>query len=136
MKATVPSRSVSVPAHERRSLLCELTLIYVSLVYEADQELDEDEMEAITATIREWVPEGADVDVVEIVHEAINTYVLKSQHRVLVEAVDTVGKAVPERQQEALLADLRRIAEADGTVCESERRMIRDLAHAWGLDSE
>lgn len=136
MEATLLSDSPTVTPQEHQSLLCELTLIYLTLAYETDQELGEDEMEAITARIGEWIPDADERDVDDIVHEAMTTYVQETEHRIYVEAVEAVGRAVPERQQQALLADLRYVAEVDGDICDTERRVIRDLARAWGLEAQ
>lgn len=136
MEATLPSDSGTAAPQERHSLLCELTLVYLALAYETDQELDEAEMEAITVRIGEWVPDTDERDVDDVVHRAMATYVQTTEQRVYVQAVEAVGQAVPERQQRALLTDLRCVAEADGDICDAQRRVIRDLAHAWQLDVE
>lgn len=134
MEATLPSDPLASTPQGHQSLLGELTLIYLTLAYETDQELDEAEMEAITARIGEWISDTDQRDVNDIVQRAMTTYVQETEQRVYAEAVDAVGRAVPERQQQALLADLRCVAEADGEICDAQRRVIRDLARAWGLE--
>ena len=114
----------------------DLALIYLTLAYETDHDLDEEEVEAITAKISEWIPGVEDDDVLGVVREVMETYVQGPRRRVFAEAVDAVGEVVPQRQHEALLADLRYVAEADGVILDAERRMIRDLADAWGLPAE
>jgi hypothetical protein len=132
MEATLsndPAASFSHP-----SFLRNLTLIYLALAYEADQDLGEAEFEAITTKIGEWVPDADDQDVAAIVREARTTYVQSPNRRIFPAAVEEVGRAVPESQQKSLLADLRHLAEVDSDVRDSERRIIRDLSRAWGLD--
>lgn len=136
MRATLPSGSDVAPSPEHPSLLNELTLIYLTLAYETDRELDEAEMDAITDKVSEWMPDAAERSVDDVVREAMRTYVLEAKQRVFVEAVEAVGQSIPERQQKALLIDLRHVAEADGNVCEGERRLIRELARVWELDTE
>ena len=114
----------------------DLALIYLTLAYETDDDLAADEVDAITAKISEWIPGAGETDVLDVVHEVMNTYVQGPKRRVFSEAVRSVGEAVPEHQHEALLADLRYVAEADGTILDSERRMIRQLAQEWGLPAE
>ena len=114
----------------------DLALIYLTLAYETDKDLDADEMDAITDKISEWIPGADDEDVLGVAREVMETYIQGPKRRVFSNAVDAVGEAVPEHQHEALLADLRYVAEADGTILDAERRMIRDLARAWGLPME
>lgn len=114
----------------------DLALIYLTLAYETDKDLDEDEVDAITAKISEWIPDAGEEDVLEVVHEVMETYVQGAKQRIFSEAVRSVGEAVPDHQHEALLTDLRYVAEADGTILDSERRMIRQLAQMWDLPAE
>jgi uncharacterized tellurite resistance protein B-like protein len=114
----------------------DLALIYLTLAYETDKDLDEDEVDAITAKISEWIPGAENEDVLGVVREVMETYVQGPRRRVFAESVDAVGEVVPQHQHEALLADLRYVAEADGVILDAERRMIRDLAGAWGLPAE
>jgi uncharacterized tellurite resistance protein B-like protein len=114
----------------------DLALIYLTLAYETDKDLDEDEVDAITAKISEWIPGAENEDVLGVVREVMETYVQGPRRRVFAESVDAVGEVVPQHQHEALLADLRYVAEADGVILDAERRMIRDLADAWGLPAE
>ena len=102
MRATLPPDTEAARS-ERSSLLNELTLIYLTLAYETDRGLDEAEIDAITTKVREWVPQTAERDVDDIVHEAMYTYVQSPDQRVFVEAVEAVGRSVPERQRKALL---------------------------------
>ena len=135
MRATL-SPDTEAARSERSSLLNELTLIYLTLAYETDRELDEAEMDTITTKVRDWIPEAAERDVDDIVHEAMYTYVQSPDQRVFVEAVEAVGRSVPERQRKALLVDLRHVAEADGNMCDNEHRLIQELARVWELDAE
>jgi uncharacterized tellurite resistance protein B-like protein len=114
----------------------DLALIYLTLAYETDKDLDEDETEAITVKISEWIPGAESEDVLGVVREVMETYVQGPKRRIFNEAVAAVSDTVPEHQHEALLADLRYVAEADGKIIDSERRMIRDLARAWDLPME
>ena len=114
----------------------DLALIYLTLAFETDHDLDEDEVEAITAKISEWIPGAGEEDVLGVVREVMETYVQGPKQRLFADAVDAVGEAVPQRQHEALLSDLRYVAEADGRILDAERRMIRDLARSWGLAQE
>ena len=114
----------------------DLALIYLTLAFETDHDLDEDEVEAITAKISEWIPGAGEEDVLGVVQEVMETYVQGPKQRLFSDAVEAVGEAVPQHQHEALLADLRYVAEADGRILDAERRMIRDLARSWGLSEE
>lgn len=114
----------------------DLALIYLTLAYETDEDLAADEMEAITAKISEWIPDAEEPDVQEVVREVMATYVQGAKQRLFSEAVEAVGEAVPDHQHEALLADLRYVAAADGKILDSERRMIRQLARAWNAPAD
>lgn len=116
--------------------LHDLALIYLTLAYETNEDLTSDEMSAITEKISEWIPGATDTDVLGVVRQVMSTYVQGPEQRVFAEAVEAVGEAVPAHQHDALLADLHYVAEADGVVLDAEKRMIRELADAWGLSPE
>lgn len=108
-----------------------LALVYVNLAHGTDKDLSPTEIGAITAKLKEWVPDAGDDDMLGVVQEVVTAYATGPDKRLFDEAVEVLREAVPRHQREALLSDLRYIAESDGVVLTEERQMIRRLSEAW-----
>lgn len=116
--------------------LHDLALVYTTLAHSTDDDLSIDEVSAITEKLREWMPDAKEVDVLNVVQEAMQAYSQGPDKRVFAESVEAVRKFVPEHQRPALLADLRYVAEADGEMLEQERALIERLSKAWEVAAE
>lgn len=110
-----------------------LALVYISLAHETDDDLSTREIDAITNKLCEWVPDACEDDMLTVVQEVLAAYVQGQDKRLFNESVEALKGAVPEHQRPAILADLRYIADADGVLLDSERKMIERLSHAWEM---
>ena len=114
--------------------LHDLALIYLTLAYETDEDLAAEEVNAITEKISEWIPDATASDVLSVVRGVLDAYVQGPERRLLGDAIEAVAGAVPAHQHEALLADLRYVALADGRLMAEEKAMIDRLARAWDVE--
>lgn len=121
---------------EQWTPLHDLSLIYLTLAYETDRDLDAREVDAIAEKISEWVPGTTAGDVQPIVREVLDTCVQGPDERLIADSIEAVGEAVPAHQQGALLDDLRYVALADGKLLAEEKQMIDRLAKAWSVELE
>ncbi len=112
----------------------DLVLIFVTLAHQTDQSLSQEEIEAITKKIGEWLPNADDDMVRRILHDTMRVY-QEEGARTFDEAVAAVQASVPAYQRLAILDDLRYIADADGVLLVEERVMIEKIAEAWGCDT-
>lgn len=129
------SRSFSVVDQTEQyggwTALHDLALIYLTLAHSTDSNLSEDEVDAITKNISEWMPDARQSEVLQVVQGAMNVYAQGPDKRAFSESVDAAKRLVPEHQRESLLRDLEAIAEADGRVNEREQKLIDRLREAW-----
>lgn len=111
----------------------DLALLYLMLA-DSDDDLSTREVTAITEKLNEWLPDAKEIDVLAIVQQAIQVYTEEPQHRPLADAVDAIGRFLPEHQRTALLADLHYVARADGVLLEREQFVIEQIARIWNLE--
>lgn len=110
----------------------DLALIYLTLAHQTDRYLSSEEIRAITDKLNEWLPDADDSEVLQVVKEALRIYVQNPERGVFDDAVESVKRAVPQHQRDAVLEDLRYVAGADEQLLEQEQAMIDELAEAWG----
>ncbi|MFW5972556.1 MAG: TerB family tellurite resistance protein [Bacteroidota bacterium] len=110
--------------------LHDLALIYLTLAHSTDHDLTEEEVDAITARLAEWMPDESEADVLQVLRGAMSVYAQGPDKRALSESVESVRRYVPSHQHEALLQDLQSVASADGGISESERDLIGRLEEA------
>lgn len=113
--------------------LHDLALLYIALAHGSDDDLATEEVAVITRKLNEWLPDAKEVDVFNLVQEAMSAYTQDAQPRAFADAVEAVRRYVPEHQRPALLSDLRHVAGADGVVLEREQFMIDQMARAWDM---
>lgn len=114
------------PAHD-------LALVYITLAQSTDGNLESDEIEMITEKLSEWLPDAGRTDVVELVREALSVYVQGPDKRLFAESIESVARTIPIHQRPALLDDLKCVAEADGALLDSERKLIEKIARSWSI---
>lgn len=112
--------------------LRDLALLYLALAHGADEDLDPEEVRAISVKLREWQPDRSPAYIDHIIREATLSYLNRRDRAQLRALVEALGDALPEAFREQVLRDLVTIAEADGTVAEAERVFIREIADTWG----
>lgn len=111
----------------------DLVLIFVTLAHRTDQTLSREEVDAITEKIGEWLPNADEETVRRVLHDVMRVY-QDEDGRTFDDAVAAFKAVVPSFQREAILDDLRYIANADGVLLVEERVMIEKLADAWDCD--
>ena len=112
--------------------LRDLALLYLSLAHGADEDLDPEEVRAISVKLRDWQPDRSPAYIDHVIREATLSYLNQRDRDRLRDLVAGLGEALPEAFREQVLRDLVTIAEADGVVAEAERVFIREIADAWG----
>lgn len=112
------------PAHD-------LALVYVTLAQSTDGILESEEVEIITDKLSEWLPDAGRADVVELVREALSVYVQGPDKHLFAESIESIARTIPPHQRTALLDDLKCVAEADGSLLDSERDLIARIARRW-----
>lgn len=123
----------SSSADETWTPVHDLALVYITLAHQTDQQLSDQELRMIKRRMSEWVPD-ADVTTLDtMLRTALDAYGRQTGGHTFANAVSTLRAVVPTHQQEAVLKDLRYIANADGVMLVEERVMIEALAEAWSM---
>ncbi len=116
------------------TIVHDLALIYVALAYGTDHDLDDAELDTITASLEEWgeqhLPEG---DVREVVLEAMAVFLREDAGVEVIHSIETLARVLTEEERQQVLRDVVRIAEADGVLLSSEQSLIGALAAAWRI---
>lgn len=111
----------------------DLALIYIALAYGTDHDLTEDEMSALTDSLREWAALPNDAHIQEIVMEAVTAFLEGDTRAEVRRAIDDLAEELSLTERRQALRDAMRIAEADGVLLEREQGLIHILADAWSL---
>lgn len=121
----------TVDAVQRWSLLHDLVLVYVVVAHSTDAQLTDPEIEVMLQRIDHWMPQGTEREAREVIRDVLQAYAEEPGQEVLQQSVKALKDWLPPIQRILVLDDLNHIARADGTITESEREMITDLARAW-----
>ncbi len=113
--------------------LHDIALVFLTLAYSTDADLANEEVDAISASIRKWRPNLTDHDVHEIVLEAASVFFESDAEKEFVHSVRALGEALKIEQRREVLEDVMRIAEADGVLLNSEQNLLSILATAWDI---
>ncbi len=116
------------------TVLHDLALLYLGLAHGADDELDPSETTEIEAKLRQWQPHKDPALIHHVLREATLSYMNEHGEKRLKEAVDVLGRQLPERLRIAILRDLEDIAQADRQVTEGEEHFINRVADLQGLE--
>lgn len=114
----------------------DLALVYLSLAYGSDEELSDYELATITDVLQGWRTDFPPDEVQEVVMEAVTVYLEDNAHAEVVEAIEKLGDQLSEENRRRALADVVRIAEADGVLLSDERNLISTLAEQWGIKND
>lgn len=123
------------PARNGWSSLHDLALVYLHLAQRGDRDVDEREIDAIAGSLREWIPDVDDDEVMKVVREAMHAYVQGPDRRLFEGSVESLKESVPPHQRASLLDDLGQIATSDGDVGAEEKELIQKLSRAWGIEA-
>lgn len=111
----------------------DLALIYIALAYGTDHDLSENEMSALTDSLREWIVMPDDAQVQEVVMEAATAFLEGDARAEVRRSIDELGEELTFSERRRALRDVMRIAEADGVLLEREQGLIHLLADVWSL---
>lgn len=111
----------------------DLALIYIALAYGTDHDLSEEEMSALTDSLREWIVIPDDAHVQEVVMEAATAFLEGDARSEVRRSIDDLSEELTFTERRRALRDVMRIAEADGVLLEREQGLIHILADAWSL---
>jgi len=114
--------------------LHDLAVLYIALAHQSDDDLSQQELDAIAKKLSEWLPAAIPGDVGAIVAEALRTYAVGDERSLVREAVARLRISVPPHQRAAIFSDLEYIARADNVVLVEERTLIAELANAWDVE--
>ena len=114
--------------------LHDLAVVYIALAHQADDDLSQKELDAISRKMAEWLPAAIPDDVRVIVEEALRTYAATDQRSLVRGAIQRLKVIVPAHQRAAIFADLEYIARADDIVLVEEKAIIAELASAWDTE--
>ncbi|PAP75651.1 TerB family tellurite resistance protein [Rubrivirga marina] len=113
-------------------LLLDLAVLYRALAFGADGDLDPAESDAMRTALEAWAP-GEDPAGVD---HALREAALVDARRTALEAVlDRVRNRLGASGRAQVLADLRRVARADGRVTQGEEDLIHLIERALGPES-
>ena len=110
-------------------LLLDLAVLYRALTFGADGDLDPAEADAMRAVLEAWVPGQDPARIDHVLREAA----LVDARRVALEsALERVSRGLGASERARVLADLRRLAQADGRVTEGEESFLAHVEEVLG----
>lgn len=118
-----------VPAPPMGPLLLDLAVLYRALSFGADGDLDPAEAEAMRDLLRAWAPGEDPARVDHVVREAALTDV---GILALGPVLERIGAGLDGPARARVVADLRRLAAADGRVTGGERDLLALVERALG----
>ncbi len=119
--------------NDQWTLTHDLALLFVALAYGTDRDLADEEVEAITRSLKQWSPEASGVVIREIIVEAMSVLMDDQKHTEVSRSIATLGKELSEEELSDVLAHVNHIAEVDGILLQREEHLISTLAEAWSL---
>lgn len=110
-------------------LLLDLAVLYRALAFGADGDLDPAEVDAIRAALEAWAP-GEDPAGVD--HALREAALVDARAAALGGVIERVATRLDGPGRARVLADLRRVAVADGRVTGGERDLLDHVERALG----
>lgn len=109
-----------------------LVLLYLSVAYEADHSFDPSEQHTILRLVRQWMPSLAPAEANGVVATALTALQsgMTGPPETLARAV---GTGLTPALRRRVLADLGRVARADGFLTVQEARVIRRVRTALAI---
>lgn len=112
--------------------LHDLALVYIALAHSTDQQLSDEEIEAIADRLRGWQNVKSET-VLSAFKEAMGAYTQEDAQDRVNEAVRKIRDAFPKDLRQFLLDDLMDIAMADDRFLHQEGSFIGEVAQAWDV---
>src|SRR5690606_8279898 len=112
-------------------MLRSLAFIYLALAHATDGAIDGEEMRVIGEQLRQWAPEASLAETGATLRDAVAEYKRLAGAEARLDraraAADTLKQNVPQDTLRRILADLWRIAGADGHISPEEQRYIMEM---------
>jgi uncharacterized tellurite resistance protein B-like protein len=118
------------------SVAHDLALVYLGLAHGADDELSRSEVNVMLRTLKVWLPSMEDDCILDVLREAMERYASGSREALVESAVTGLRDGLTADQRRKALADLIRIANADGVFLDDEEDLIIRLQREWGVDPD
>lgn len=113
-----------------------IALLYLAFAHATDGSLSGEEMRTVAQRLREWRPDASLDQVGGTIKSAVERYkALGDQDKRLAEArrcVATLATSLTPDERQRVLVDLRALADADGTVTDSENSFLSEVEQAFG----
>ena len=107
-----------------------LLLLYFAVAYGADRDFDDAEEQAIGRVLATWLPDASEREVGALVQAAFDLYI--QDDALSVEGLALGLRSVlPLDLREQVLADMSRVARADGEAVASEVTVIDRVRAIW-----
>jgi uncharacterized tellurite resistance protein B-like protein len=116
-----------------RTILRDLALIYIALAHGADQDLEDVEVDAVAARLREWEAGALDATVLSSIKQALDEYVNDGEQSEVMAAARRVRLQTSREQRQQIVEDLVTIAMSDDKFLHAESRFIEELARLWDV---
>ena len=122
------------PRDDPRLTAC--AFVYLALGHATDGRLDPEEMRVVGAQLRQWVPGASTVETGRVLRETVERFkALGSRAARLDHArscAEQLSRSCDPDTLRRILADLWRIAGADGQIAAEEQRFIMDVVACFG----
>ncbi len=120
------------PTTDNEQVLHHLALIYIALAHSTDEQLSEEEVNAIAERLRGWQHIKTET-VLAALKKALDEYTQDGAEKQVLRSIDAVREALPIEQRRLILDDLMEIAMADDRFLFRESSFIGNLAQVWEL---
>ncbi|MFO7564335.1 MAG: protein kinase [Enhygromyxa sp.] len=123
------ARALGLP--DKDPMLRALACIYLALAHAADGAIDAVEMRVVGEQLRQWAPEASLAETGAALREAVAEYKQLAGAEARLDraraAADSLRQRAPQDTLRRILADLWRIAGADGHISPEEQRFIMQM---------
>ncbi|WP_022835282.1 tellurite resistance TerB family protein [Salisaeta longa] len=134
-KELISDTSVAVQHRgEEWGLIHELAFLYVLTIHTAQEELNNEAIQAVLERLQPWQPSLSYENAREVVRTVLQVYSDAPEGAMIEDTVRALKEALPSVQRLAVLDDLYGLARLNGPVSDEERSFITSLAKAWGLN--
>ncbi len=119
---------------ENWGLIHELAFLYIIVAHSSNDDLAQEEIDAILECLQEWEPDLTREELREVMRRALQVYADEPDQSIIEGSVGALKEALAIVQRLAVLDDLATVAKADGALTDTERTLIRNLSQAWDVN--
>lgn len=112
-----------------------LAFLYIAIAHRSDDYMSDAELETVTRMLMDRTAGQNRAEVQPILMDALDVYMRTDEVEAAArDAARHLLNVLTTDEREAVLGDLKGIAQADGVMLDEERNVLYRLADAWGLD--